>query len=112
MPAPGREVVTILDAPLVTDPRFGTQRRDWNTATSTTLRGCSVQPISGVEATVDREFTKSHLKLFAPFGELPKATSRVVHDGTTYEVDGEPERWRDSNGRPCYILATLKRLAG
>jgi hypothetical protein len=112
MSTPGYETVTVLDAPLVTDSRHGTQRRDWTDATETELSGCSVQPWTADEATADREFTATHVRLFAPFGNLPYATSRIVYDGVTYEVDGEPARWRDDAGRPDHVEASLKRLAG
>ncbi len=114
MTALGNIVVTVLDAPLVADARHGTKRRDWDNATSTPLTGCSVQPISGEEATADREFTATHLRLFAPWAGtfVLGATSRVVYDGATYEVDGEPRRWRDDAGRGDHVEVDLKRLTG
>lgn len=108
----GAQTVTVLDAPLVQDARHGTTRRDWKTAATTVLRGCSVQPYSATETTEDREFTDTHMRLFAPYGDLPQATSRVQVDGVLYEVDGEPARWRDDMGVPSHVEAALKRLVG
>jgi hypothetical protein len=107
----GGETITILEAAL--EPgSHGTMHRDWNNAITTTVSGCSVQPFSAEEVIADREFTATRMKLFAPFDTFLDATCRVVHQGVTYEVDGQPAAWRDDMGVPDHLEAVLKRLAG
>lgn len=108
----GADRIVIRDAPLVVNARHGNRTRDWDQAGAVTADGCSVQPYGAAEVVADREFTATHLRLFAPPGTALAATSRVIFDGTTYEVDGEPATWRDLDGRPSHIEAALKRLSG
>lgn len=108
----GSQAVTVLDAPLVVDARYGSHRRDWDNAVATDLTGCSVQPYTSDEDVAGREFTATRVRLFTAAGPVPVATSRVVVDGTTFEVDGEPARWVDGLGRPSHVEVVLKRLAG
>lgn len=112
----GAESVTVLTAPIVEDDRFGSRHPDWDAATSVTVRGCSVQPVgmagASRENVVDRQYTATHRILFAPWSAPIAATNRIVHDGTTYEVDGEPDRWRDLEGRGDHLEVAMKRLEG
>ena len=111
MTALGADTVRVGDAPLVGDTRYGGSRRDWAQVTWTDLPGCAVQPISGEETAAGREFTATRVRLYAPGdGAGISAHSRVEYDGTTYEVDGEPARWRDGADR--HVEAVLKRLEG
>lgn len=109
----GGETITIRRAALVTDGPYGARRRDWGGATTTVVGGCSVQPYGQpAEVTAGREFTSTHLRLFAPYGIELAAADRVEYAGTTFEVDGEPDRWRDEYGNPDHTEAALRRLAG
>lgn len=108
----GAETIEIRRAELTSADRFGNFRRDWSNATSATVTGCSVQPFQATESTVDREFASTHMLLFAPWGTDLLATDRVVHNGQTYEVDGEPGQWRDDQGAGDHIEASLKRVTG
>jgi hypothetical protein len=108
----GYDTVQVLDAPLAAGDRHGARKRDWTRAVTTTVPRCSVQPYAATETTTDREFTSTHVRLFAPPGAPMKATGRVVHNGITYDVDGEPATWRDLDGRPSHVEVALKRLTG
>jgi hypothetical protein len=108
----GSDRIVVRDAPLIVDPRHGNRERDWNQASAVVVDRCSVQPFGATEVAADREFTSTHVRLFAPPNVELSATSRVIFDGATYEVDGEPARWRDLDGRPSHVEAALKRLAG
>lgn len=108
----GADRIIIRDAPLVVRTRHGGQVRDWDAANAVIADGCSVQAYSAEEQAADREFTATHKRLFAPPDTVLAATSRVIHDGATYEVDGEPAVWRDLDGRPSHVEAVLKRLSG
>lgn len=114
----GADWIVVKDAPLVINSRHRNRERDWTAATVTAVSRCSVQPYlsvavgGGAEDNEGREFTSTHMRLFAPPDTALSATSRVVYNGVTYEVDGEPARWRDLDGRPSHVEAALKRLAG
>jgi len=108
----GNDRIVVRDAPLIVDPRHGNRERDWSQASAVVVDGCSVQPFGATEVAADREFTATHMRLIAPPGIALAAVSRVIFDGATYEVDGEPAKWRDLDGRPSHVEAALKRLAG
>lgn len=108
----GSDTVTRVRAALGAPGRYGAEQRDWSAAATTTISGVSVQPVAATEATVDREYTATHLNLFAPPGTDLLATDRVVWRGVTYEIDGEPATWYDLGGRADHLEAVLKRMAG
>lgn len=109
---PGNVTIVVRNAPLLRDERHGNLKRDWDAAVSTAISGCWVQPISGEEAVLDREFSRTNLRLFAPHSDALLVTSRVDVDGVEYEVNGEPRRWPGPGGAPHHIEADLKRLTG
>jgi hypothetical protein len=99
----GPDTVTVKRAPLAEDS-FGNENRDWTSATSTAVGGCSVQPLPANEVIVGRDTVVSRWTLFAPVATDLEATDRVVWEGDTYEVDGEPQRWTG-----VYLSALLRR---
>lgn len=102
----GSHTITVLRAPLVEDD-YGNETRDWTAATQSTVSGCSVQPVTGIEVTVARDTIVSRWQLWAPDGTDLVATDRVEFDGAAYEVDGEVQRW---NFPPAsHITALLRR---
>lgn len=109
-PRLGKQVVYRLRAPLA---RSGTRyARDWENAERTTIRGCAVQPLGGREATVDREFSRTAARLIAPRGTDLAATDRIEVDGAVWEMDGEPQPWRDLRSKSSHVEAMIKRLQG
>lgn len=109
---PGSDQVTVLRASVNDDDRYAAQRRDWSAATSTELTGVSVQPMTATETTTDREYTATHLNLYAPPDADLLATDRVIWRGVTYEVDGPPVTWVDLAGVDDHVEAVIKRMAG
>ena len=99
--------VTRIRAALITDD-YGTPsaERDWATAVSTTIHGCSVQPVPGAEYELGREAVVSRWRLFAPTGTELLATDRVAWSGATYEIDGDVQAWSN------HTEAFLKRVTG
>jgi hypothetical protein len=93
----GAETVVVQRAaPLLDSSGAPTPQRDWDNATETTLTGVSVQPegtteardAGGVEVTAQwRLFTRRGTS--ADF----RAGDRVVWDGRTLDVVGDPQRW-------------------
>lgn len=102
----GRHTIVVRRATVAED-EYGNDQRDWATATSTTVTGCSVQPVLGAEVTVGRETVVSRWQVWAPDGTDLLATDRVEWDGSTYDVDGEVQRW----GFPplSHITALLRK---
>lgn len=88
----GVHTITVLRATAVEDD-YGNPINQWGSATSTTVPGCSVQPVQGAEQTVGQETVVSRWQLFAPVGTPLVATDRVIYAGNTYEVDGEVQAW-------------------
>lgn len=99
--------VTRLRAPLVAGP-FGNQTRDWANATSATY-AAEVQPVSSTEDVVNQQRTVTRWRLFLlPDADL-EATDRITHDGSTYEVEGQVERWK-RRGILHHLEAVLMRV--
>lgn len=112
----GPDTITILNAELVADVRDNTEYRDWANAEETVVTGCFLQPFLlstklQYEYTQDREYTTTFFQLFAPYGAPLGAHSRVEFDGLTYEVQGNPGKWRDFEGSH-HMEAVLKLREG
>jgi hypothetical protein len=93
----GRESVTVQRAaPLLDSLGAVTPQRDWDNASSVMLTGVSVQPegtseardAGGVEVTAQwRLFTQRGASADFRTGD------RVIWDGRTLDVVGDPQRW-------------------
>lgn len=104
--------VTVVRAPLVSDP-YGGSERDWANATRTILPGVDVQPAESAETLGDRQTVITGWQMRTQPGVDADivATDRVEYDATTLMVDGEVGRYvRDS--RVHHIEVRLKRVTG
>lgn len=84
------------------------------TATESTVQwqGCFIQPLETDETLGNVDTVISHYKLFAP-GEPPlTSTGRVLSDGISYEVRGDPMVWRGINGAVHHVECYLRRATG
>ncbi len=97
-----RDTVTLLRAPVVTNP-YGNSGRDWSVATAMTVPA-SVQWDRGSEDVADENRLTTRMKLFLPAGSDLAATDRVRYRGKDYEVDGDVAPWR------TYVFARLTRV--
>lgn len=108
-------MITILGSDTVTVLR-GSSRDNWGnltgTDTETTVSGCSVQPLGGVEQTDRGEMVVTNLTLFCPPGTDITATDRVRWLGSVYAVNGPPEPWHDRAGRQSHTQVQLKLTEG
>lgn len=86
----------IRDAPLVSDGK-GNQIRDWANATSVTAQGW-IQPLSSDEQVLNQERVVSRWRLFLEPSAVASATSRIVWNGKTFQVDGEVQAWDTGYG--------------
>lgn len=86
----------------------GTQA-DWDSATSTTVDGCSVQPAPSDEFTIDRDAITTRWVAFIPWGVDIGAADRVQWSGDIYDIDGDVQRW--DVGALAHIVVNLRRGA-
>lgn len=84
----------------------GTQP-DWDNATSTAVDGCSVQPTPAPAYTIDQDSYQTRWAVWAPIATDVESTDRVVWDGQTYDVDGDPQRWEF--GSLAHVVLNLRR---
>ena len=89
----GPHTITVLRAATKASDYGTTQVLDWTNATSTAVNGCSVQPTSAPEFTTDRDAVLVRWVVWVPPDADVQPTDRVVFNGETYDVDGEPMRW-------------------
>lgn len=80
--------------------------------TPVTVPGCFLQPSDTDETLGNVDTVISHFKLFAPAGTPLTSTGRVVVDGVSYEVRGDPMPWSDNRGIPHHIECYLRRATG
>lgn len=115
----GGETIYIKRAPLAIDPDRQTPYRDWENATLTEWKWCSVQEYPNVADEEDpraREFALTMRQVWAPI-PTPGAvvtllhTDRVVHDNIEYEMVGFPRDMKDLTGRThhWYFLVDRKQ---
>lgn len=103
----GPHTVTVLRATEVASDYGNRTELDWTTPTETEVDGCSVQPASTEEFTVDRDTFLVRWLLYAPGDADVRATDRIRWNDQTYDVDGDVLRWEFP---PLdYLIATLRR---
>jgi head-tail adaptor len=101
------DAVEVLRAPVVTG-YGGQQVRDWTTATATSAKA-SVQPVSSLEDTTDRDTTVSRWRLRTPLTTDLTETDRVQWGDLVLEVDGDVETWSPDRPRVGHRAAYLRR---
>ncbi|MEV0445284.1 hypothetical protein AB0I84_07545 [Streptomyces spectabilis] len=96
--------VVIRRAPLTASAY--TNRRDWENARTLWSGLASVQPDRAFEVrSPERETAQERLVVYLPWGTPVDSTDRIVWDGRTFEVDGEPMRWQQGSLRHVRIRA-------
>jgi hypothetical protein len=89
----GPHTITVLRAATKPSDYGTTQVLDWSNVTATAVNGCSVQPTSAPEFTQDRDAVLVRWVAWVPPDADVRASDRVMFNGATYDVDGEPMRW-------------------
>ena len=110
LPSWCNDVLTIL-RPTLVESR-GTTVPDWTRATSTDVAGCSVQTPSTGEDRDGRTATDLMGTAYLPPGTEIHAGDRIVYEGVTYSVEGEPMRWKSPTGRVSHIQASISVWRG
>ena len=86
---------------------------DWSHATTTDITGCSVQPGS---TSLDENgrvlgISDGYTAYLPPSADVI-AGDRIVYDGETYEIRGEPRQWHSATGAVDHIMLNLMRYEG
>ena len=91
----------------------GSSVPDWTAATSLIITGCSIQPAATSLDTEGRVLSiEDAATVYAPKGADVKAGDRIVANGLTYEIRGEPRTWGSASGRLNHIQLNLVRWRG
>lgn len=111
LPSFCKEEITRLRAPFKTER--GSKVRDWESdeVDQLVISRCSVQNASMVRQFTRAENVESGDHLFAPVGADIQLGDRIVHNGKTYEIDGEPAVWTPLP-HVAHTWAKLKRWKG
>lgn len=104
-----RDTVQIVRAPLIPGP-YNAETYDWANATRTTVAG-SVHPVSSTEDVVLQSRTETRWKLYLAPTATIFATDRVEWSGAEFEVDGEPELWKQ-RGIAHHLKVILRKVSG
>lgn len=107
----GNQTVTAVHATYGAPDRLGVKRK---TETQTTLTGCSLQPASTQETLGDIDEVTSHWVLYAPATVDFTAIDSVITpwDNVRYDVDGDPQVWRDFFGNISHQTVHLRIATG
>jgi hypothetical protein len=105
-----------IRAPLVEDPRYRDQKRNWAAATETTYSGVNVQPqqvpVDSDEYTEDRQTTVTRYQVTSRRGvDLDVLeTDRVRYAGMVCEVVGKVGRWPRPGGGVHHVEFLIKEI--
>ena len=91
----------------------GSEIFDWDNASELTINGCSMQP-AATDLTQDKRVlgVLDGYTCYAPADADIKAGDRIVFEGNTYSIDGEPRIWTSATGRISNMLLNLQRWDG
>lgn len=105
------QTITRIRATGTIDVR-GSEVPDWEHASTLDIVGCSVQPTSTSLSQDGRVLGISEtLTAYLPEGSDVLAGDRIVFEGETYTIDGEPKKWTAPLTR-SNIQLTLRKWEG
>lgn len=91
----------------------GSSVPDWSKATQSTISGCSIQPASTSLSQDGRILGITEgLTAYIPAGSDVLASDRIIYDGNTYIINGEPKAWTSPSGAVSNIQLQLERWSG
>ena len=113
----GKNVVTRIRAPLVTDTVDNTLYRDWANAEETDIPNCMVEPFPlseklNFEDSRNREFAQSAVRVYAPPSADLVYTDRLRIAGEEYQILGHPGKWYDFKGKIDHVAVIAQHRAG
>ena len=111
LPSWANDSITI-QRPATTTSR-GSTIFDWTNVTETSVSGCSVQPAATSLSQDGRVLGISDgLTAYVPPETDVQAGDRIVFNGGTYTINGEPRVWNSPTGRVSAIQLNLQRWSG
>jgi hypothetical protein len=109
----GAETVVFQRAAQLRDEQGSlTPQRDWAHATTTAVQRCTVQPVSTQDLYVATGVGIVDLwRVYGPIGADMDVQSgdRALWAGTSYEVHGEPQRWRGPDGSLHHVEVLIRK---
>lgn len=107
MIALGPHAITVLRAgEKASDYGSGTEL-DWTNVARNDVAGCSVQPASSDEFTIDRDSFTTRLVAYAPSSIDVRPIDRIEWQGIEYDIDGDVLRWEF--GLLAHVVINLRR---
>jgi hypothetical protein len=107
----GDQSITILRAGTTTDSH-NDGVPDWDTPSSTIISNCYVEQGTTDEQLINRDTVEILWTVYAPPGIDVLATDRIVFEGITYDIDGQPGVNRSFTRKLDYTGIALKRWEG
>ena len=91
----------------------GSQVPDWSNVERLEISYCSVQP-AGTSLSQDGRVlgVSDGYTVYLPPDADVKAGDRIVYDGDTYEINGDPRKWKSATGRLDHIMISIERWTG
>ena len=111
LPSFANQTITVVRAKTTTTSR-GSEVPDWTNTEKTTVTGCSIQPASASLSQDGRILgIADGWTAYVPEGTDVKAGDRIVVDGESYAINGEPRKWTGPS-RTSHIHLNLVRWEG
>ena len=111
LPSWAKETVTRI-RPGIKSSR-GSDIPDWSKAITAEICGCSVQPAGTMLSQDGRvQGIQDGLTCYLPPEADVKAGDRIMYDGKTYTINGEPQLWKSPTGVVSNMQLTLERWSG
>lgn len=91
--------------------RYNNETLNWDDPAQLPLARCNVQPQPVEEFTDARQTLEDRQDVWHPDPDADvTGRDRIEWRGKTYEIDGEPQRWR--SGRRGHLKFTMKESSG
>ena len=91
----------------------GASLPDWDNITELAISGCTVQPATTSLSQDGRVFGISEgLTAYVPVNADIIAGDRIIHNGKTYTINGEPKVWTSPTGNISNMQLQLERWSG
>lgn len=91
----------------------GSDIPDWSRSITAEITGCSVQPAGTMLSQDGRvQGVQDGLTCYMPPEADVKTGDRIVYEGKTYTINGEPQAWKSPTGLVSSLQLHLERWSG